>query len=118
MFGVCGAAAVLAGSGRLRLFLTSLMLEMTSQAALGPFVAVAAVIGVFVGSFCTHHGLYHGLIELARAPLHMRCIVATQRLMQRLFRGRRACRTSRTTTCRRTRRTARTRGARPSSPPS
>jgi H+/Cl- antiporter ClcA len=32
MFGVCGAAAVLAGSGRLRLFLTSLMLEMTSQA--------------------------------------------------------------------------------------
>jgi hypothetical protein len=26
------------------------------------------VIGVYVGSFCTHHGLYHGLIELARLP--------------------------------------------------
>ena len=58
-----GATALMAGSGRIRLFLTVVMLEVTGQLRLAPFVAAAAVVGVAVGGCLSPHGLYHALIH-------------------------------------------------------
>ena len=68
LFALFGATATLAGSGQIRLFLTMVMLEITDQLHLVPFVAVAAVVAVASASLLTGEGLYHALIEAAGLP--------------------------------------------------
>lgn len=52
-----GSTAVLAGSGQIRLFFATVMLEITDQLHLAPFVALAAMIATFVADKFSHHGL-------------------------------------------------------------
>ena len=68
LFALCGAAAFLGGSGRIRLTFTSLCIEMTHQLFLLPYVAVAALIGVAIGNLFTARGLYHELIHDSGLP--------------------------------------------------
>jgi chloride channel 7 len=65
LFALCGAAAFMGGSGRIRLTLTALCLEMTHQLFLLPCVAIAALVGVTVGDLVTDKGLYHSMIDAA-----------------------------------------------------
>ncbi len=44
------------------------MLEITGQIELTPFVAVSAIVGDVAASSVTGHGLYHALIEAAGLP--------------------------------------------------
>ncbi len=44
IFALVGSTAVLAGSGQIRLFLATVMLEITDQLHLAPFVALAAMV--------------------------------------------------------------------------
>ena len=68
LFALFGATSLLAGSGQIRLFFTMVMLEITGQINVAPFVAVSAIVGNAVASFVTRHGLYHALIEAAGLP--------------------------------------------------
>ena len=68
LYALVGATALMAGSGRIRLFLTVVMLEVTGQLRLAPFVAAAAVVGVAVGGCLSPHGLYHALIHADHLP--------------------------------------------------
>ena len=68
LFALFGATSLLAGSGQIRLFFTMVMLEITGQINVAPFVAVSAIVGNAAASFVTRHGLYHALIEAAGLP--------------------------------------------------
>ena len=68
LFALTGATALMAGSGRIRLFLTVIMLEVTDQLHLAPFVALSAIVAVYTGEMLSHHGLYHALIEASGLP--------------------------------------------------
>ena len=59
---------MLAGSGQIRLFLTLVMLEITDQLHLVPFVALAAIVSVVVAGSFSPHGLYHALIHQLNLP--------------------------------------------------
>jgi len=63
-----GAAAFLAGSGRIRITLTLVMLETTSTLNLIVYVATAAICATLVGDLLTHEGLYHAQMEAAGIP--------------------------------------------------
>jgi chloride channel 7 len=67
-FALIGSTSVLAGSGQIRLFLTVVMLEITDQLHLAPFVALAAIVSVLSAKLLSPHGLYHALIEQAGLP--------------------------------------------------
>lgn len=47
---------------------TMIMLETTGQLELGPYLAAAAIVGVWVSQLFTRHGLYHALIHAAGLP--------------------------------------------------
>lgn len=68
IFALIGATSLLAGSGQIRLFLTVVMLEITDQLHLVPFVALAAAISVIVAEAFSSHGLYHALIHQQGLP--------------------------------------------------
>ena len=69
LFALLGATAVLCGSGyNIRLFFTLVMLEITDQLHLAPFVALAAMTAVLAAGAVAHHGLYHALIDVAGLP--------------------------------------------------
>ena len=65
-----GSLLLLTASGSIpwmsvRLFFTMVMLEVTNQLELVPYVALTAIISTFVASLASPHGLYHALIEAA-----------------------------------------------------
>ena len=68
LFALLGATGVLSGSGQIRLFFTMVMLEVTNQLDLVPYVALTAIVSTFVAKVFTVHGLYHALIEDAALP--------------------------------------------------
>merc|ERR1719502_1738049 len=68
IFALVGSTAVLAGSGQIRLFLATVMLEITDQLVLAPYVVLAAMVATFVADKLTHHGLYHALIHQQGLP--------------------------------------------------
>ena len=68
LYALAGATAFMAGSGQIRLFLTMIMLETTGQLQLGPYLAAAAITGVWVSQLFTRQGLYHALIHAAGLP--------------------------------------------------
>ena len=68
IFALLGSTSVLAGSGQIRLFLTVVMLEITDQLHLVPYVALAAIVSVNVAGQISKHGLYHANIHQLRLP--------------------------------------------------
>jgi len=68
IFALIGSTAVLAGSGQIRLFFATVMLEITGQLQLVPFVALAAMVATFTASMFSDHGLYHALIHQMGLP--------------------------------------------------
>ena len=65
---IVGSAAMMAGSGRIMLFLTILMVELTSALLLAPPIACATISAVIVGNLF-NEGLYHEFIHLKRLPV-------------------------------------------------
>ena len=61
IFALVGSTSVLAGSGQIRLFLATVMLEITDQLRLAPFVVLAAMVATFTAECLSPHGLYHAL---------------------------------------------------------
>lgn len=67
VFAIVGAAAFMAGSGQIMMFLAVVTLEITNDLTYMPAIALAAIIGCFTGrQLC--HGLYHELIAVAGLP--------------------------------------------------
>ena len=60
-------AAFLSGSGRITMFLATVIIELTDDASLIGPVGVASIISMIVGNFF-NHGLYHGLIPVQNLP--------------------------------------------------
>lgn len=67
MYAVVGMAAFLSGSGRITLFLATVLIELTDDASLIGPVGVASIISMIVGNMF-NHGLYHGLIPVMNMP--------------------------------------------------
>lgn len=67
VYAVVGMAAFLGGSGRLTLFLATVMIELTDDASLIFPVGIASIISMIVGNMY-NHGLYHGLIPVQSLP--------------------------------------------------
>ena len=63
MYAVVGMASFLGGSGRITVFLATVMIELTDDASLIFPVGMAAIISMVVGNLF-NHGLYHGLIPV------------------------------------------------------
>jgi CBS domain-containing protein len=64
---VVGAAAFLGGSGRVTLFTTVMMVEITGDPVMIFPVGFATVFAVLVGN-ALNHGLYHALIDVQSQP--------------------------------------------------
>eukprot|EP00929_Paragymnodinium_shiwhaense_P037745 TRINITY_DN20056_c0_g1_i1.p1 TRINITY_DN20056_c0_g1~~TRINITY_DN20056_c0_g1_i1.p1 ORF type:complete len:992 (-),score=161.85 TRINITY_DN20056_c0_g1_i1:553-3084(-) len=64
---VVGAAAFLGGSGRITLFTTVMMVEITGDPLMIFPVGVATIVSVIVGNYF-NHGLYHTLIDVQSQP--------------------------------------------------
>lgn len=62
-----GAAAFLGGSGRVTLFTTVMMVEISGDPVMIFPVGFATVFGVLVGN-AINHGLYHALIDVQSVP--------------------------------------------------
>ena len=58
----------MAGCGQIRLFLTMVMVEVTGQIVLVPYVCLAAMASVACASQISDHGLYHALLHAAHLP--------------------------------------------------
>jgi chloride channel 7 len=67
VFAVIGMAAFLGGSGRITLFLATMMVELTDDASLIAPVGGACMIAMIIGNKF-NHGLYHGLIPVFSLP--------------------------------------------------
>ena len=65
---IVGAAAMMAGSGRIMLFFTILVVELTSALLLAPPIACATIAAVIVGNLF-NDGLYHEFIHLKCLPV-------------------------------------------------
>jgi len=64
---VVGACAFMGGSGRILMFLASMMLEVTNDLTLVPPLVLALFIAQTVGNLF-NHGLYHSLISVQSLP--------------------------------------------------
>jgi len=62
-----GAAAFLGGSGRITLFTTVMMVEITGDPAMIFPVGLATIVAVIVGDYL-NHGLYHALLDVQSLP--------------------------------------------------
>lgn len=62
-----GAAAFLGGSGRVTLFTTIMMVEITGDPVMIFPVGFATIFAVLMGNFI-NHGLYHSLIDVQSTP--------------------------------------------------
>lgn len=62
-----GAAAFLGGSGRVTLFTTVMMVEITGDPVMIFPVGFATIFAVLMGN-CINHGLYHSLIDVQSMP--------------------------------------------------
>eukprot|EP00941_MAST-03F_sp_MAST-3F-sp1_P005392 g5392.t1 len=62
MFAVIGCAAFMGGSGRITLFLATVLLELTNDIQLVAPMGLVTLISMQVANFY-NHGLYHGLIS-------------------------------------------------------
>mmetsp|Transcript_142571 Transcript_142571/g.371394 ORF Transcript_142571/g.371394 Transcript_142571/m.371394 type:complete len:927 (-) Transcript_142571:51-2831(-) len=62
-----GAAAFLGGSGRVTLFTTVMMVEITGDPVMIFPVGFATIFAVLVGN-CLNHGLYHSLVDIQSLP--------------------------------------------------
>merc|ERR1719271_1884252 len=62
-----GAAAFLGGSGRVTLFTTVMMVEITGDPVMIFPVGFATVFAVLVGNLI-NHGLYHSLLDVQSQP--------------------------------------------------
>ena len=65
---ISGAASMLAGSGRIVLFLTVVMIEITGDIQYAPPIALTSMVALVVGNMF-NHGLYHELIHFKHIPL-------------------------------------------------
>ncbi|KAL1515832.1 hypothetical protein AB1Y20_002448 [Prymnesium parvum] len=68
LYALVGATAFMAGSGQIRLFLTTVMLEVTGNLLLAPYLAATAIVAVGCGRLVSPHGLYHSMIHAAGLP--------------------------------------------------
>jgi chloride channel 7 len=66
-YAVIGAASFMGGSGRITLFLATVMLEVTNDIKMLPPIAFAVILAMWTGNKI-NHGLYHALIPLAGIP--------------------------------------------------
>ncbi|GMH86178.1 hypothetical protein TL16_g10462 [Triparma laevis f. inornata] len=64
---VVGAGAMMAGSGRICLFMTVVMVEITNDLQMAPPIAVATLTAVFIGNKF-NHGYYHEQIYNQAIP--------------------------------------------------
>eukprot|EP00928_Gymnodinium_smaydae_P031485 TRINITY_DN23092_c0_g1_i2.p1 TRINITY_DN23092_c0_g1~~TRINITY_DN23092_c0_g1_i2.p1 ORF type:complete len:948 (+),score=176.69 TRINITY_DN23092_c0_g1_i2:58-2844(+) len=64
---IVGAAAFLGGSGRITLFTTVMMVEITGDPLMIFPVGISAMIAVIIGNKF-NHGLYHALIDVQSMP--------------------------------------------------
>ena len=68
IFAIVGAGAMMSGSGRITLFMTVVMVEITNDLMLAPPIACATLTAVFVGNLF-NHGYYHEVIHAQHMPL-------------------------------------------------
>merc|ERR1712072_174313 len=66
-YAVVGAASFMGGSGRITLFLATVMLELTNDIKMLPPIAFAVIVAIWTGNKI-NHGLYHALIPMAGIP--------------------------------------------------
>ena len=67
MYAVVGMASFLGGSGRITMFLATVMIELTDDATLIFPVGMTAIVSMIVGNYF-NHGLYHGLLPVQSLP--------------------------------------------------
>lgn len=67
VYAVVGMAAFLGGSGRITVFLATMMVELTDDSSLIAPVGLVCIISMVVGNKF-NHGLYHGLIHTFSMP--------------------------------------------------
>lgn len=65
-----GAAAFMGGTGRILMFLSVVLLEVSNDLELFPSIVIALLIAQFTGNHCPFgtHGLYHCLIDVQGLP--------------------------------------------------
>merc|ERR1711871_823286 len=63
LYAVIGSAAFMGGSGRITLFLATVLLELTNDIRMLPPIAFAVIVAMWTGNKI-NHGLYHALIPL------------------------------------------------------
>jgi len=68
IYGLFGAAAMLAGSGRVPLFFAAVMIDITNDTSFIPPLVLAAFLATITGNKI-NHGYYHELIHLNHLPL-------------------------------------------------
>ena len=67
VYAVIGMAAFLGGSGRITVFLATMMVELTDDASLIAPVGIVCILSMVIGNRF-NHGLYHGLIHTFSMP--------------------------------------------------
>lgn len=67
VYAVVGMAAFLGGSGRITVFLATMMVELTDDSSLIAPVGLVCIISMVIGNRF-NHGLYHGLIHTFSMP--------------------------------------------------
>lgn len=67
VFAVVGMASFLGGSGRITVFLATMMVELTDDASLIAPVGFVCILSMVIGNRF-NHGLYHGLIPVFSLP--------------------------------------------------
>jgi chloride channel 7 len=67
LYAVIGSAAFMGGSGRITLFLATVLLELTNDIRLVAPIGVVTLVSMLVGNWY-NHGLYHGLVSLLDIP--------------------------------------------------
>mmetsp|Transcript_19446 Transcript_19446/g.48902 ORF Transcript_19446/g.48902 Transcript_19446/m.48902 type:complete len:678 (-) Transcript_19446:256-2289(-) len=80
-YAIAGAAAFMAGTGRLSLFFTVIMMESTGYVSFALPIFIGAIFATWTGNLF-NHGLYHILMEIAKMPYLPRNASIDQAMLQ------------------------------------